>query len=280
MLDDISEEIARLELVIRENELSTREHSAWRAAYAEFDKALLIEQRDGRDASLPVYASVLARLSGPQESGPRELVISALYNAGKIHRDAGRNDLSQPLLETLIAEHFDDPPGPETRQSVADGATILIAFLMSANEWDRVYDLTDRLIRQHAVPGNPNAQHLRITAGVRRGRALVRLGRLDEAMEQFEAVLAEAQSADNPRFLSAVAGAMVGKAEVYSERKQAVACLRASRAFLRRFSDPEDTDLYEDIEWAKNSHNWALEYLEAQSMNADAKRGRRKRDQR
>ena len=140
------EPLAPLDEKIAENDAQDTPNARWRAADAVYEKAELIERRDGEEAALPLYADVVRRLQGCSEPGPRGLLISALNAVAVIHDCQGRETESRAVAEALVDEHFDDAP-IEAGEAVAN-ATILLAWhLRRAGEGDRVPELMERVRR-------------------------------------------------------------------------------------------------------------------------------------
>jgi hypothetical protein len=88
--EDSAVELARLDEKIAENDALDTPNARWRAAYAVFEKARLVERCDGAEAALHLYADVVRRLEGCSEAGQRALLISALNAVAVIHDSHGR----------------------------------------------------------------------------------------------------------------------------------------------------------------------------------------------
>ena len=110
MTEDAAAELARLDEKIANNDALTTANARWRAAYAVYEKAELIERLGRADAALVLYGEVVQRMQGCREPGPRELLMCAMNDIASIHHNHGRNAESRYVAEALVKENFDVAP--------------------------------------------------------------------------------------------------------------------------------------------------------------------------
>lgn len=250
MTDDAAAELGRLDEKIAENDAQGTPGAQWRAADAMYDKAELIERREGDEAALPVYAEVVRRLDGRAETGPRALFIGALNAVAVIHHCHDRGEQSRVAAETLVQGHFEDAP-LQAAEAVANATLLLSRLRHQAGEGDQAVALLERLIDRYGQPEIPGHRRTSAVANARVAYFLGQAGRLDEGIRRYDSVIRELGWPVELEFRRVLARALAEKAYLLSEKSSLGERDAICKLLLERFDSAEDPEIAEHLRWAQ-----------------------------
>jgi tetratricopeptide (TPR) repeat protein len=243
------DEVARFERVVAESDARGGPDDRWRAAHGVFAMAELLEPLEGADAVIPLYEEVVERLEGAVEPGPRDLYIAAMGNLVAILHEQGRDEESRSLAETLVAEHFDDPP-PRSLEAVLNAAFQLAELLGLAGELEPALALLERVRGANPPDG---LLRRRTAAGADSTSAWIHImaGRPDEALRLYREVIAELGDPGEPALRWSLARAMVGEAHALDRTGRFADRDAVCRAVVDRFHADEDPAIAVHVESAR-----------------------------
>ena len=256
-MSDSSDELALLEAKIRHHDAAGGPDAAWRAADAVFDKARLIERRDGDDAALPLYREVVRRLEDREDPGPRGLALLALDTIAVLHGRQGREAECREALESLVGSHLDDAP-LGAAEVVVDATLELSVRLKKDGEYKQAIELLERLIARFGAPEAPDAPLTRARATAEIVQTLLRANRFDETLARADRLIEMVEDSEAPDLRGLIAEAMAAKASALSElavrRNDSITMAKSNwlcEDIIKRFDGDEDPELIRYVEWAR-----------------------------
>jgi tetratricopeptide (TPR) repeat protein len=246
-MSDDGAELERLDAVIAENDALSTPKARWRAADALYQKAELVESRDGPEAALRLYADVARRLEGVQDPGPREMLICALQVVADLHDDLGNAAESRSVAEALIRDHFEDPPA-EAVGVVVSAALLLGKLRAEAGEHDRAVELLDGLIERYGEAAGP----MRVAmANKNAGLALGSAGRLDDSIVRYGRAIELLSDPEDLRARQLLADAMARQAYYLYEVERPEDAASRCRELIDRFAAELDPEIADSVAWAR-----------------------------
>jgi len=252
MPPDYDDEIARLDKAIAAHGSDRTPDDRWRAADAVLQKAELVEDRDGEEASVPLYEEAVRRLELCAGEEPRGALIQVLNTLAVIHHAHGRGAQARAAAQGVVDSHLDDGPLRAGR-SVASATLIYSQMRFGTDEADAAIALLRRVLGRY---GGPDAYGHRQTAAMMNKEIAWRLGqsgRLDEGMRHYESVIESLDGATDPYCRELLAGALAGKAWLLNQQSRYDERDELCRLVVERFDRAESAEIADHVEWSQTT---------------------------
>jgi tetratricopeptide (TPR) repeat protein len=244
-------QLGRLDALVAAQDREDSPTARWIAADALYKKAEIIEERDGPAVAAALYADVARRLEGAHEPKSRQLLIWALNDLANIYNDLGEKLRSREVAQTLVADHFDDPPA-EAVDVLVSATLLLVELVFEAGEPEGALELLDRLAERYGRPGRANHRLTAAAAEASAAGILGASGRRDEGIRRYERVIEDLGDATDDDARRILACSMGLQAQFMYESGRIEDGDARCRRLIERFdADDPEPEVAGQVAWAR-----------------------------
>lgn len=214
------------------------------AASAMLAEGMLFDDLGDQEAALSTYNEMLARYS---EDGSVELrlpIARAYVNKGQLLGELGRTREASDALNTVVLRFGEDR---ELRHEVALAIYNGAVFAARANQVDRSIVLCDAL--QEGFGADPETRSWRVVfdGQAHKAACLHFLGRLDEALELYDDMLASAEHDSVPDRDDRIAKTLFDRANALQTHGRPKEAVSVYDELLARFRGNPDPAAHQDV---------------------------------
>jgi tetratricopeptide (TPR) repeat protein len=204
-------------------------------------KGGILQAADRFDEALRAYDEAAALGSRSDEPALHEQVVAALYRKARALSEMEFSSDAMRTVFDLIGRYSDDPPG-ESLPDVANAMLLIVPLACILDQEDKALIAAEALIEHLGDEDNESVR--KTVARARLGRAALfgRQGRIEEAIQLCDGVLADVSGAPEGVNVSIRALALVERGDLLRLAGRHEEANASYRAVLDGHSDDEDDE--------------------------------------
>lgn len=244
-------EIEHLDQQIREHDERATIADRCDAAELLWDKALLLEERAGPTAGIPVFREIVARLEGLRDPVANSIYVSALNSLAALLQVTEDNDGARRVAGQVVRDHLHTGP-LEAGVAIANAVIIWTRFEWLFGDREKVVPVLEDTLARYGREPCPDPDWVQALLTLEIGKRKDERGEKSTAVALYRQVAERYARATDVRMRDVVGEATMRLAHAiwHDDLDEAI---ELCRVLVQDFDSPDLPDLAPRIDWARTA---------------------------